>query len=85
MKPRRSSADSRPNLLLQSGLSPNAPESQGVGPAQSPTSTLEDVAAAALEPGHVLEAEQGGVHPQARAALPHAVHVAGAHLGHQGH
>ena len=49
----------------------------------APTSTLEDVTAVTLQPGHVLKAQQSGVHPQARSTLPHTVHITGTHLGHQ--
>lgn len=52
---------------------------------QNQTFSLEDVAAAAPLPRHVLKAQQRGVDPQALTPLPDAVHVAGAHLGHQGH
>lgn len=46
---------------------------------------LEDKASPAALPGHVLEAQKTGVHPQALTPLPHSVHVTGAHLGHEGH
>lgn len=49
------------------------------------TLALENEAPPATLPGHVLEAQEAGVHPEALAPLPHTVHVARAHLGHEGH
>ena len=49
------------------------------------TSALEDVAASSFQPGHVFEAQEGGVHTEAGATLPHPVDVTGTHLRHQRH
>lgn len=49
------------------------------------TLPAEDEAAVAPLPGHMVKAQQRGVHPQVLAALPHLVRVAGADLGHQRH
>lgn len=49
------------------------------------TSTLKNVAASPFQPSHVFEAQEGGVHTEARAALPHAVDVTWTHLRHQRH
>lgn len=49
------------------------------------TLAFEDEAPPATLPGHVFEAQEAGVHPQALTPLPHAVHITRAHLGHEGH
>lgn len=49
------------------------------------TLALEDEASTAALPGHVLKAQETGVHSQALTPLPYSVHVAWAHLGHEGH
>jgi len=49
------------------------------------TLSPKDEAAVAPLPGHMVEAQQRGVHAQVLAALPHLVGVAGADLGHQRH
>lgn len=46
----------------------------------SRTFALEDIAAASFQPRHVFEAQEGGVHAEARTTLPNPVHVAGTHL-----
>lgn len=50
----------------------------------SHTFALEDIAAASFQPCHVFETQEGGVHAEARTALPNPVDVAGTHLWHQG-
>lgn len=46
----------------------------------SRTFALEDIAAAPFQPRHVFETQEGGVHAEARTALPNPVDVAGTHL-----
>lgn len=49
------------------------------------TLSPKDEAAVPSLPGHVIEAQQGGIDPQVLPALPDPVGVAGADLRHQGH
>lgn len=48
------------------------------------TLAFEDEAPPATLPGHVLKAQEAGIHTQALTPLPHTVHITWAHLGYEG-
>lgn len=48
------------------------------------TSALENIAASPFEPGHMFKAQEGGVHAEAWATLPHPVNITGTNFRYQG-